>query len=73
MPAWLLYRAELPPLGEICARNIRQLSWGEANEWEPVVLNDGRICYTRWDYINRHAVWFSSLCATQPDGTAVGH
>ena len=73
VPAWLLYRAELPPLGETCARNIRQLSWGEANEWEPVVLNDGRICYTRWDYINRHAVWFSSLWTTKPDGTAVSH
>ena len=73
VPAWLLYRAELPPFGETCARNIRQLSWGEANEWEPAVLNDGRLCYTRWDYINRHAVWFSSLWTTKPDGTAVGH
>lgn len=67
VPAWLLYRADAG------GKNIRQLSWGEANEWEPAVLNDGRICYTRWDYINRHAVWFSSLWTTKPDGTAVGH
>ena len=67
VPAWLLYRAD----GD--GRNIRQLSWGEANEWEPTVLNDGTICYTRWDYINRHAMWFSSLWTTKPDGTSVAH
>jgi len=67
VPSFLLYRADAG------GRNIRQLSFGEANEWEPAVMNDGRIAYTRWDYINRHAVWFQSLWATKPDGTAVSH
>ena len=67
VPAWLLYRMN----GD--GSDIHQLSWGEANEWEPTVLNDGTICYTRWDYINRHAMWFSSLWTTRPDGTAVAH
>lgn len=74
VPSFLLYRADLPRVGEnSSALNIRQLSFGEANEWEPAVMNDGRIAYTRWDYINRHAVWFQSLWATRPDGTAVSH
>ena len=67
VPSFLLYRADAG------GKNIRQLSFGEANEWEPAVMNDGRIAYTRWDYINRHAVWFQSLWATRPDGTAVSH
>jgi len=67
VPAWLLHRMNGDGTG------IRQLSWGEANEWEPTVLNDGTICYTRWDYINRHAMWFSSLWTVRPDGTAVAH
>ncbi len=73
-PSFMLYRAELPPVGESsCARNIRQLSFGEANEWEPTVLEDGRIGYTRWDYVNRNAVWHQSLWAIRPDGTGVTH
>ena len=67
VPSFLLYRADAG------GKNIRQISFGEANEWEPAVMNDGRIAYTRWDYINRHAVWFQSLWATRPDGTAVSH
>jgi len=67
VPSFLLYRADAG------GANIRQLSFGEANEWEPAVMNDGRVAYTRWDYINRHAVWFQSLWATRPDGTAVSH
>ena len=80
VPSFLLYRADLDNAGLSAgarnvagARNIRPLSFGEANEWEPAVMNDGRIAYTRWDYINRHAVWFQSLWATRPDGTAVSH
>ena len=73
-PSFLLYRGELPPVGSSGgARKIRQLSFGEANEWEPTVLDDGRIGYTRWDYVNRNAVWHQSLWAIRPDGTGVSH
>ena len=74
-PAFMLYRAGLPPLGAPgpCARDIRQLSFGEANEWAPSVLQDGRLVYTRWDYIERNAIWFQGLWASRPDGTAVSH
>ena len=66
-PSFLLYRADAG------GRNIRQLSFGEANEWEPSVLSDGRIAYTRWDYVNRNAVWHQSLWTVRPDGTGVAH
>ena len=66
-PSFLLYRAE----GD--GSNIRQLSYGEANEWEPSVLNDGRLVYTRWDYINRNEMWLQSLWTTNPDGTGTAH
>jgi len=49
---------------------IRLLSFHETQEWDPVVLHDGRILYTRWDYVDRHAVFGEHLWTTRPDGTA---
>ncbi|MBN1673296.1 MAG: hypothetical protein JXR37_19780 [Kiritimatiellae bacterium] len=66
-PSYLLYRAEADGSG------IRQISFGEANEWDPSLLHDGRLIYTRWDYINRHDVIFQSLWTTRPDGAATAH
>ena len=48
---------------------IRHLSWHETNEWTPSVLDDGRILYTRWDYVDRNAARFQGLWLTNPDGT----
>jgi len=53
--------------------NIKRLSFAEAPEWEPSLLADGRLLYTRWDYVNRHFSYFQSLWVTRPDGTATGH
>ena len=66
-PSFLLYRAD----GD--GSNIHQISFGEANEWDPEVLPDGRIIYTRWDYINRHNTWFQSLWTTNTEGTSTAH
>jgi hypothetical protein len=66
-PAYLLYRSDAD------GTNIRQLSFGEANEWDPAVLNDGRIVFSRWDYIDRNNTIFQSLWTTRPDGTATAH
>ena len=60
---FLLYRAQ----GD--GSNIEPLSFAEAPEWEPSVLDDGRILYTRWDYTNRHSYHFQSPWVTRPDGT----
>ena len=67
VPTYMLFRTELD------GRGMRQLSFGEANEWEPSVLHDGRIVYTRWDYINRHDTIYQSLWAMAPDGTGTAH
>jgi mono/diheme cytochrome c family protein len=66
-PTYLLYRADAG------GRNIRPMSHGEANEWDPSVLPDGRIIWTRWDYINRHDTIYQSLWTTRPDGTGTAH
>ena len=49
----------------------RPISYHETHEWDPVVLNDGRILYTRWDYVDRHAVYYEQLWTVRPDGTNV--
>ena len=67
VPSYLLYRAELPAAG--AARNIRQISFAEGNEHFPSVLNDGRIVFTRWEYINRNQIAFHKLWWCRPDGT----
>lgn len=51
-------------------RNIRTLSFHETNEWHPFVLNDGRIVYTRWDYVDRDAACFHGLWTCNPDGSS---
>ena len=66
-PAYVLYRCEAD------GSKITRLSYGEANEWNPNVLADGQIIYTRWDYINRHDTVLQSLWTTRPDGAATAH
>ena len=50
--------------------DIRLLSYHETQEWDPAVMHDGRVIYTRWDYVDRHAVFGEHLWTTRPDGTA---
>jgi len=66
-PAWTLHRCD--PNGS----NITQLSYGNENEYNPSVLNDGRIAFTRWEYTNRHEMLFHMLWWCRPDGTAPTH
>jgi hypothetical protein len=49
--------------------NPRPISFHETHEWDPVVLADGQVLYTRWDYVDRHAVFYQQLWTTRPDGT----
>ncbi|MEW6356046.1 MAG: NPCBM/NEW2 domain-containing protein [Planctomycetota bacterium] len=49
---------------------LRVLSCHETHEWDPAVLNDGRVIYTRWDYVDRNAVYYQQLWTTHPDGAA---
>jgi hypothetical protein len=47
---------------------ITTLSYHETNEWHPTVLHDGRICYSRWDYVDRSAAHYHGLWTCFPDG-----
>ncbi|MHC4198741.1 MAG: HzsA-related protein [Planctomycetota bacterium] len=49
----------------------RVVSFHETHEWDPSVLNDGRVVYTRWDYVDRHAVHYQQLWTVRPDGSDV--
>lgn len=53
--------------------DIQPLAYGEANEWDPSMMNDGRIIWCRWDYINRHDTIYQGLWTTKPDGTSTAH
>jgi len=50
---------------------MRPLSFHETNEWNPSVTNDGKIIYTRWDYVDRygciaHHPWVTTLDGRDP-------
>jgi len=62
-PSAILYRCDAD------GANIRMLSSGAFTESTPAVLPDGRILYTRWEYVNRDAVSFHHLWTMSPDGT----
>jgi len=66
-PAWNLHKCDKD------GNHIVQLSYGNENEVEPSVLDDGRIIFTRWEYTNRHEMFFHKLWWCRPDGTSVTH
>jgi len=54
-------------------KNMRCLSQGPLTEMGPTLMNDGRVVYTRWEYVdkglgNGQAVW-----SVRPDGSGVDH
>jgi hypothetical protein len=51
--------------------NPQPISRHETNEWDPTVLHDGRVVFTRWDYVDRNAVHYQNLWSTRPNGTGV--
>ncbi len=62
LPTYTLHRLE--PSG-----GVRILSFHETNQWHPSVLDDGRIVYVRWDYVDRSAANYHGLWVSNPDGT----
>ena len=49
--------------------NMRKLTNSSVSENAPVILPDGRILYTRWEYFDKGAVSAKCLWAMNPDGT----
>ena len=62
-PVALLYRMDSD------GGNIRPLTSGLVHENTPAVLPDGRVMYTRWEYLDRSVVRFHGLWTMNPDGT----
>lgn len=58
-------------LAEADGSGARPISFHETNEWDPSVLNDGRVIYTRWDYVDRNAVFYQQLWTVRQDGSNV--
>ena len=50
-------------------RNIEVLSDSPVSESSPSVMNDGRILYTRWEYVDKADVVIKCLWAMWPDGS----
>ncbi len=44
------------------------LSFHETNEWAPSVSHDGKLVYTRWDYVDRHWGTAHHFWECLPDG-----
>jgi len=49
--------------------NVEKLSNNSVSESAPTVMNDGRILYTRWEYVDNGSVTNKGLWAMRPDGT----
>ena len=50
---------------------VRALSANYLNDFTPYPLEDGRIIYTRWEYVDRPAIPIQSLWTMNPDGTGL--
>jgi len=53
--------------------NMRCLSAGPINETSPAVLDDGRVIYTRWEYVDKGLGNGQSLWVVRPDGSGSDH
>ena len=52
--------------------HVEQLSHSPVNEFCPVVLDDGRVMYHRWEYIDRGARVGKTIWTMNPDGSSPG-
>jgi len=54
-------------------KNIRCLSQGQVNEINPCVLDDGRVVYMRWEYVDKGFGNAQSVWTMRPDGSGLDH
>jgi hypothetical protein len=62
-PVATLYRCEAD------GQRIRSISANPFTDNTPWVLSDGRVLYTRWEYVDRNQMTFHHLWTANPDGT----
>ena len=51
-------------------KNIRQITFDQDSNWEPVVMNDGKVLYQRWEYSGLPHSNSRILFTMNPDGTS---
>ena len=49
--------------------NVERISFNYLNDFTPSLMNDGRLLYGRWEYVDRPAIPIQGLWALNPDGT----
>ena len=49
--------------------NIQALSWANLTEWAPSMMRDGRVIWTRWEYLDKGADFGHTLWSIRPDGS----
>jgi len=54
-------------------KNIQCISKGQVNEISPTVMDDGRVVYMRWEYVDKGFGNAQSLWALRPDGSGTDH
>lgn len=50
-------------------KNLRRLTFDQDANWNPVVMNNGRIMYTRWEYTDLTHYYSRIVMHMNPDGT----
>lgn len=53
--------------------DVRCVSANTVNEFTPSVLADGRVAYTRWEYVDKHLGNNQSMWIVNPDGGSPTH
>lgn len=51
-------------------KTIRQLTFEQDADWMPVLMENGRVMYTRWEYVDNSHYFSRILMHMNPDGTA---
>ena len=54
-------------------KNVRCISGGPVNEIAPCLMDDGRVIYTRWEYVDKGFGNVQSLWSMHPDGSGSAH
>ena len=54
---------------EADGQTVRQLTFEQDQDWYPVIQENGRVMYLRWEYIDIAHYYSRILCTMNPDGT----
>lgn len=51
------------------SKNLRRLTFDQDANWNPVIMNNGRVMYTRWEYTDLTHYYTRIVMNLNPDGT----